>query len=91
MFIKISSIKFQIIVLWELCWYTPTDEQADEHMGSHEECNRHFLWLKMQQMHVKKHSRGSCDHKPSDSIKDWEFLNQLSDYQLLTKAPNAWN
>jgi len=65
----------------------PTDEQADEHVGRHEEPNRHFLWL---QMNLKKHSRGSCEHKLSDSIKNWEFLDQLSDYQLLTKAPNAW-
>jgi len=64
-----------------------TEEQADEHMGRHEEPNRHFLWL---QMHLKKHSRGPSDHKPSDSIKDWEFLDKLSDHQLLTKAPNAW-
>ena len=72
----------------ESCADIRRHEQADEHMGRHEEPNRNFFQL---QMHLKKHSRGSCEHKSWDLIKDWEFLDQLSDYQILTKAPNAWN
>jgi hypothetical protein len=36
---------------------------------------------------------GSFEHgnKPSDSIKGREFLDQLSDYQLLKKVSAQWN
>lgn len=34
---------------------------------------------------------GSCKHgnEPSGTIKDWEFLAQLSDYQLLNEDDSA--
>jgi hypothetical protein len=36
---------------------------------------------------------GSCEHgnELSGSINDREFLNQLSDYQLLKKDSASWN
>jgi len=36
---------------------------------------------------------GSCEHGnvPSDSIKDGEFLDYLSEYKLLKKDSTAWN
>jgi hypothetical protein len=36
---------------------------------------------------------GSCEHgdEPSYSIKGGEFLNQMSDYQLLKKVSAAWS
>jgi hypothetical protein len=36
---------------------------------------------------------GSCEHgnEPSDSIKGGEFLDNVSDYQLLNKDPDLWS
>jgi hypothetical protein len=36
---------------------------------------------------------GSCehDHEPSGSIKEGEFLDYLSDYQLLKKDSALWS
>jgi hypothetical protein len=34
----------------------------------------------------------SCEHgnEPSGSVKGWEFLDKLTDYQLLWKDSAAW-
>jgi hypothetical protein len=36
-------------------------------------------------------SRGGQGSKPSDSSKDWEFLDQLRDYQLLKMDSSPWS
>jgi hypothetical protein len=42
-----------------------------------------FIWLRI----------GSCEHgdEASGSLKVWEFLNQMSGYELLKKLSASWS